>query len=120
SCLAKVMKTPRTARVFAAGVLACGIAAAQYTTTAEGASGPVPGAEHVDTLKRVRDTATLTIGVREASVPFSFVDTQKQPQGSSIDLCLKVADAIKNELKLPRLDVRFVPVTSANRIAMVK
>jgi glutamate/aspartate transport system substrate-binding protein len=81
----------------------------------------VPAApERSDTLKRVRDTATLTIGVREASVPFSFIDSHKEPQGYSVDLCLRVADAIKNELKLPRLDVRFLPVTSANRIAMVK
>ena len=77
-------------------------------------------AEHADTLKRIRDTGSLTIGVREASVPFSFIDAQKQPQGYSIDLCLKVADAIKSELKLARLDVRFMPVTSANRIDMVK
>ena len=76
--------------------------------------------ERIDTLKRVRDYATLTIGVREASVPFSYIDSQKQPQGYSVDLCLRVADAIKSELKLPRLDVRFVPVTSSNRIAMVK
>ena len=74
----------------------------------------------IDTLKRIRDSGTITIGVREASVPFSFIDAQKQPQGYSIDLCLRVADAVKTELKLPRLDVRFVPVTSSNRIAMVK
>jgi len=74
----------------------------------------------LDTLKRIRDSGTITIGVREASVPFSFIDAQKQPQGYSIDLCLRVADAIKNELKLARLDVRFLPVTSANRIEMVK
>ena len=74
----------------------------------------------IDTLKRIRDSGTITIGVREASVPFSFIDAQKQPQGYSIELCLRVADAVKTELKLPRLDVRFVPVTSSNRIAMVK
>ena len=74
----------------------------------------------IDTLKRIRDSGTITIGVREASVPFSFIDAQKQPQGYSIDLCLRVADAVKTELKLPRLDVRFVPVTSSNRIQMVK
>src|SRR5512132_2407309 len=78
-----------------------------------------PGARF-DTLKRIRDSGTLTIGVREASVPFSFIDSQKQPQGYSVDLCLKVADAIKHELNLPRLDVRLVAVTSANRSAMVK
>ena len=99
-------------------------AAAQDKTNVATAAPPAevasPAAERSDTLKRVRDSATLTIGVREASVPFSFIDSQKQPQGYSVDLCLKVADAIKTELKLPRLDVRFVSVTSANRIAMVK
>ena len=98
-----------------------GAFAADRTTIAVAAPPPEPAAaERSDTLKRVRDTATLTIGVREASVPFSFIDSQKQPQGYSVDLCLKVADAIKSELKLPRLDVRFLPVSSANRIAMVK
>lgn len=94
-----------------------GAFAEDRTVVAIAASVP---AERSDTLKRVRETATLTIGVREASVPFSFIDSQKQPQGYSVDLCLKVADAIKSELKLPRLDVRFLPVSSANRIAMVK
>ncbi len=98
-----------------------GAFAEDRTVVAIAASAPEPvAAERSDTLKRVRETATLTIGVREASVPFSFIDSQKQPQGYSVDLCLKVADAIKSELKLPRLDVRFLPVSSANRIAMVK
>ena len=87
-------------------------------------SGPVATGQDkpaaIDTLKRIRDSGTITIGVREASVPFSYIDAQKQPQGYSIDLCLRVADAVKSELKLPRLDVRFVPVTSSNRIQMVK
>jgi glutamate/aspartate transport system substrate-binding protein len=76
--------------------------------------------ERIDTLKHIKDTGAITIGVREASVPFSYIDAQKQPQGYSIDLCLKIADAIKTELKMPRLDVRFLPVTSSNRIGMVK
>jgi len=80
---------------------------------------PVPPAA-TDTLKRIRDTGVLLVGVREASVPFSFLDAQKQPQGYSVDLCMRIADAIKNELKLPKLDIKYVPVTSANRIAMVK
>jgi glutamate/aspartate transport system substrate-binding protein len=83
-------------------------------------NAPVPAVEHIDTLKRIKDSGAITIGVREASLPFSFIDAQKQPQGYSIDLCLRVADAIKTELKLQRLDVRFLPVTSANRIEMVK
>jgi glutamate/aspartate transport system substrate-binding protein len=73
-------------------------------------------AERIDTLRRIRETGTLILGVRETSVPFSFLDAQKQPQGYSVDLCLRVADAIKSELKLAKLDVRFVPVSSSNRI----
>jgi glutamate/aspartate transport system substrate-binding protein len=109
------------AALVAAFAFTGGALALDRTTVAVAAPAPEPAAaERSDTLKRVRDTATLTIGVREASVPFSFIDSQKQPQGYSVDLCLKVADAIKNELKLPRLDVRFLPVSSDNRIAMVK
>jgi len=80
------------------------------------AANPEKPAEEIDTLRRIRDTGTLLIGVRETSVPFSFLDAQKQPQGYSVDLCLRVADAIKSELKLPRLDMRFVPVSSSSRI----
>lgn len=90
-------------------------------TAATGASAPAPGAQkpapNIDTLKRIRDTGTLLVGVRESSVPFSFLDAQKQPQGYSVDLCVRVADAIKADLKLPKLEVRFVPVTSSNRIS---
>ena len=75
-----------------------------------------PAAASIDTLRRIRETGTILVGVRETSVPFSYLDAQKQPQGYSVDLCLRVADAVKAELKLPRLDVKFVPVTSSNRI----
>jgi glutamate/aspartate transport system substrate-binding protein len=117
------MRLPIPFRVALVATLAWSCAAAADDDKTNVATAPATAAEaveRIDTLKRVRDSATLTIGVREASVPFSYVDTQKQPQGYSVDLCLRVADAIKTELKLPRLDVRFVPVTSSNRIAMVK
>jgi glutamate/aspartate transport system substrate-binding protein len=73
----------------------------------------------IDTLKRIRDTGAITLGVRETSVPFSYLDAQKQPQGYSVDLCLRVAEAIKAELKLSKLEVKYLPVTSANRIPML-
>jgi len=84
--------------------------------TAAAPAAPAAPLERIDTLKRIRDTGTILIGVREASVPFSFLDAQKQPQGYSVDLCLKVVEAIKAELKMQRLEVKFVPVSSANRI----
>src|SRR6187402_3916362 len=40
----------------------------------------------------------------------------RSSRGYSVDLCVRVADAVKTELKLPKLDVKFVPVTSSNRI----
>ena len=80
------------------------------------AAAPEKPVAKIDTLRRIRENGTLLIGVRETSVPFSYLDAQKQPLGYSVDLCLRVADAIKSELKLPRLDVKFVPVSSSNRI----
>ncbi|MEP6996826.1 MAG: amino acid ABC transporter substrate-binding protein [Betaproteobacteria bacterium] len=62
----------------------------------------------------------MAIGVREAAFPFSFIDEGRSPQGYSIDLCLKLADAIKNELGLPRLEVRYIPVSPANQIAALQ
>jgi glutamate/aspartate transport system substrate-binding protein len=108
-----------SARSLPAALALCAVLVVQASSAlAQDKSKPAP--EPVDTLKRIKDSGAITIGVREASVPFSYIDAQKQPQGYSIDLCLKVADAVKTELKMPRLDVRFVPVTSGNRIAMVK
>jgi glutamate/aspartate transport system substrate-binding protein len=87
---------------------------------APAATTPAPAsAGQIDTLRRIRDTGVILIGVREASVPFSFLDANKSPQGYTVDICLRVADAIKAELKMPRLETRFVPVSSANRIEML-
>ena len=103
----------------AAAVAAIACAALPAVAQDKAAAAPtaaVAAPERIDTLRRIRDTGVLLLGVRETSVPFSFLDAQKQPQGYSVDLCLRVADAIKAELKLPRLEVRFVPVSSSNRI----
>jgi len=124
------MSTIRPSPLMLAAVLAAALVASNAFAQAKApgkaapaqAQSPAPPAqpgsptEKIDTLKRIRDTGTIIIGVREASVPFSFLDAQKQPQGYSVDICLKVADAIKAELKMPRLEVRYVPVSSANRI----
>jgi glutamate/aspartate transport system substrate-binding protein len=91
-------------------------APAQPQPAAGTAAAVPPAAPRVDTLKRIRETGVILVGVREASVPFSFLDAQKQPQGYSVELCQHVAEAIKSELRMPRLEVRYVTVSSANRI----
>lgn len=77
---------------------------------------PVHAAE---TLAKIRDTQTVTIAHREASIPFSYLDDNKKPIGYAIDLCLRVADAIKRDLKLSQLNVKFIPVTPSNRIPTI-
>ena len=72
------------------------------------------------TLARIAETGTINLGHRESSVPFSYYDNKRQVVGYSQDLMLKVADAIKAELKLPALTLRLVPVTSQNRIPLVQ
>jgi glutamate/aspartate transport system substrate-binding protein len=71
------------------------------------------------TLKKVKDSSTITIGHRDASIPFSYYDDKQQPVGYSIDLCNRIVDAVKNELKLPKIDVKYQLVTSANRIPLM-
>ena len=79
----------------------------------------VAAAAQDGTLKKIKDSATITIGHRDASLPFSYYDDRQQPIGYAMDLCLKIVDALKAELKLPKLDVKYQLVTSANRIPLM-
>ena len=71
------------------------------------------------TLKKIKDTGTITIGHRESSVPFSYYDDKQQVVGYAMDLCNKIVDAVKANLKLAKLDVKLQPVTSATRIPLM-
>src|SRR5947208_11493875 len=71
------------------------------------------------TLKKIKDSGSITIGHRDASIPFSYYDDKQQPVGYAMDLCLRIADAVKTELKMPKLDVKYQLVTSANRIPLM-
>lgn len=76
-------------------------------------------ASAADTLARIREARTITVAYREASVPFSYLDANKKPIGYAVDLCLRIADAVKRELKLSQLDIEYLPVTPATRIAAI-
>jgi ABC-type amino acid transport substrate-binding protein len=71
------------------------------------------------TLKKVADSGTLTIGYRENALPFSYTGSDGKPAGYSIDLCQEIAVAVQQELKLPNMAVRWVPVTPENRVDAV-
>ena len=72
------------------------------------------------TLKKIKDSGSITLGHRESSIPFSYYDDKQQVIGYSHELMLKVVDSIKAELKLTKLDTKLMPVTSANRITLVQ
>ena len=70
-------------------------------------------------LKKIRETGDITIGYRESSIPFSYLDDKAEPVGYSIELCGRIVEAIKAEAKLPALKVNRQAVTSQNRIPLV-
>lgn len=80
---------------------------------------PAAAQELTGTLKKIKDTGAITLGHRDASVPFSYYDDKQRPVGYAIDLCLRIVDAIKAELKMPKIDVKYQLVTSANRIPLM-
>ncbi len=71
------------------------------------------------TLKKIKDSGSITIGHRDASVPFSYIDDKQQPVGYSLDLCSKIVGAIRRELKMSTLEVKYQLITSANRIPLM-
>jgi glutamate/aspartate transport system substrate-binding protein len=70
-------------------------------------------------LDRIKKNHAISIGYREASVPFSYLDDARKPVGYSTDICLKIADAVRNRLEMPDLSINWVPVNLQNRIPLV-
>jgi glutamate/aspartate transport system substrate-binding protein len=71
------------------------------------------------TLGKIKSSGAITIGHRDASLPFSYYDDKQQPIGYAMDLCAKIVDAVKAELKMPAIKVNYQLVTSANRIPLM-
>jgi glutamate/aspartate transport system substrate-binding protein len=76
-------------------------------------------AQESPTLKKIKDSGTITIGHRDSSIPFSYYDDKQNVVGYALDICMKVVDAVKAELKMPNLQVKLNPVTSATRIPLI-
>jgi glutamate/aspartate transport system substrate-binding protein len=76
--------------------------------------------ELTGTLKKIKETGAITVGHRESSIPFSYLDDKQQPIGYAMDLCMRVVDAVKQQLNMPNLKVNLQPVTSSNRIPLLQ
>jgi glutamate/aspartate transport system substrate-binding protein len=79
----------------------------------------LPAAAQEGTLKKIKDSGAITIGHRDASIPFSYYDDKQQPVGYTIDLCKRIVEAVQKELKMPKIDIKYQLVTSANRIPLM-
>jgi ABC-type amino acid transport substrate-binding protein len=84
-------------------------------------AGVAPGEaqELRGTLKKIKDTGTIALGFRDSARPFAFAGPDGQPAGYSVDLCLRVADSIREQIGLASVKMPWTPVTADNRIAMV-
>ncbi|MBT3071631.1 amino acid ABC transporter substrate-binding protein [Rhodomicrobium sp. Az07] len=81
--------------------------------------GLVQAEELTGTLKKIKDTGTITIGYRETSIPFSYLGAENKPVGFAMDICEKVVDAVKKELKDDSIKTNYVAVTSSTRIPLI-
>ena len=93
-------------------IIGCLLAGALCTT-------PAMAQELTGTLKNIKDTGAITLGFRDSSIPFSYLDDSQKPIGYAMDICYKIVDAVKKELKLDKLEVKLNPVTSATRIPLM-
>jgi glutamate/aspartate transport system substrate-binding protein len=82
-------------------------------------AGQANAQELTGTLKNVKDTGAITLGFRDSSIPFSYLDDNQKPIGFAIDICHNIVDAVKSELKVDKLAVEFNPVTSSTRIPLL-
>jgi glutamate/aspartate transport system substrate-binding protein len=95
-------------KIMLSGIVAAGIVAA-----------PAAAQDLTGTLKKIKETGAITIGHRDSSIPFSYYDDRQQVVGYAMDLCYRIVEGVKNNLKLGKLDTRLNPVTSATRIPLM-
>src|SRR6202161_1494882 len=82
-------------------------------------AGSANAEELTGTLKNIKETGAITLGYRDASIPFSYLDDSQKPIGFAMDICYRIVDAVKKELKLDKLEVKLNAVTSSPRIPLL-
>ena len=100
----------------ALGIRALALAA---TTALALVAAPAFAQDLTGTLKKIKDSGSITLGHRETSIPFSYLDDKQQPVGYSMDLCAAIVEEVKKELQMTQLAVKFNPVTSQTRIPLM-
>jgi glutamate/aspartate transport system substrate-binding protein len=94
-------------------------AAALFAAQAIPGAAPLRAEELSGTLKKIKDTGGITLGFRDSSIPFSYLDDDQKPIGYAMDICYAIVEAVRKELKLDNLAVELVPVSSSTRIPLL-
>jgi glutamate/aspartate transport system substrate-binding protein len=81
---------------------------------------PALASDPTGTLKKIKDSGVIVLGHRDSAIPFAYLANGQQPVGYSMDLAAKVVDAVKKELKMPNLQVRYNMVTGQTRIPLLQ
>ncbi len=79
----------------------------------------LPGLALAGTLDEIKKSGEIRIGYRTDAPPLAFNDASGQAAGYSVDLCKRIATAVKEDLKLADLKITFVPLTSADRLEAI-
>ena len=72
------------------------------------------------TLAKIRETGEIRLGHRDVSVPFSYLDDNQKPIGFAMDLCGRIVDAVKSELKLPAIQPKLQPIQLSTQIPLIQ
>src|ERR1700750_3386995 len=83
-----------------------GLVAAAAFGVSQAQAEDLPG-----TWKNIKDPGAITLGFRDSSIPFSYLDDSQKPVGFAMDICMKIVDAVKKELKLDKLEAKINRVT---------
>jgi glutamate/aspartate transport system substrate-binding protein len=98
-----------------------GLALLAALLAAQAAFGTPPSRadELSGTLRKIKDAGSISLGYRDSSIPFSYLDDQQKPIGYAMDICAAIVEAVKRELKLDKLAIELVPVSSSTRIPLL-
>ena len=78
-------------------------------------------AQEAGTLRKIKESGTIQIGARDSQIPFSYkLSADSAPIGFTNDICLKIVDAVKAKLGLPKIEVRYTMLNSTNRIPLLQ
>ena len=84
------------------------------------AAVPVQAQSPTGTLAKIKAVGEIRLGHRDVSVPFSYLDVDQKPVGFAMDLCARIVDAVKEELKLPSLQTKLQPIQLSTQIPLIE